>query len=116
MAEIPSNMVTWFQIPADDAERAWRFYGAVFGWKAEEVYADRKHLGAINGDIGPRGEELQTPRLVIRVDDIDASVEAIREAGGTILSEPAEIPGMGMVYAAFKDSEGNILNIVGESR
>lgn len=115
MTEIPSNKVTWFQIPADDADRAWRFYGAVFGWCAEDVYADRKHPGAINGNIAERGVGLHTPRLVIRVDDVEASLTAIREAGGTILSEPEEIPGLGMVYAAFRDTEGNALNIVGDA-
>lgn len=114
MTEIPSNMVTWFQIPADDADRAWRFYGAVFGWHAEDAHADRRHLGAINGNIAERCIDLQTPRLVIHVDDVEASLAAVHEAGGRILTEPSEIPGLGMVYAAFRDTEGNVLNIVGD--
>jgi uncharacterized protein len=116
MANIPSNMVTWFQIPADDADRAWRFYGDVFGWRAEEVYADRKQLGAVNGDIAAREEGLKTPRLVIRVDDVAATARAIVEAGGSVLSGPEEIPEFGMVYAVFADTEGNVLNIVGDAR
>jgi len=114
MSEIPSNMVTWFQIPADDPTRAWRFYGEVFGWSPEEAYADRKRLGAINGAIGERDGD--SPRLVIRVDDVDATARAIGKAGGRLVSEPSAIPGMGMVYAVFRDTEGNLLNIVGDAR
>jgi uncharacterized protein len=116
MSEIPSNMVTWFQIPADDPDRAWRFYGEVFGWNPEKAYADAKRLGAINGAIGEREREDDTPRLVIRVDDVDAAARAIGKAGGSIISQPSEIPGMGMVYAVFRDTEGNVLNIVGDAR
>jgi uncharacterized protein len=116
MSEIPSNMVTWFQIPADDPARAWRFYGEVFGWNPEEAYADRKRFGAINGAIGERESEGDTPRLVIRVDDVEATARSIGKAGGKIISQPSEIPGMGMVYAVFCDTEGNVLNIVGDAR
>lgn len=116
MGEIPFNMVTWFQIPADDPARAWRFYGEVFGWNPEEAYADRKRPGAINGAIGERDGEGDSPRLVIRVDDVDAAARAIGKAGGKIISRPREIPGMGMVYAVFSDTEGNVLNIVGDAR
>jgi predicted enzyme related to lactoylglutathione lyase len=115
MSEIPSNMVTWFQIPADDTGRAWRFYGAVFGWNEEKAYADRKQSGAINGAIAERESEGETPRLVIRVDDLDATARAIREAGGGIVTEPTEIPGLGMAFAVFRDTEGNVLNIVGDA-
>lgn len=115
MTGIPSNMVTWFQIPADDPERAWRFYGRVFGWSPEKTHADRKRLGAINGDVAKREGFLQQPCLAIRVDSVEATARAIRAAGGTILEEPSEIPGLGMVYAVFQDPEGNVLNVVGDA-
>jgi uncharacterized protein len=115
MTAIPSNMVTWFQIPADDPERAWRFYGRVFGWSPEKAYADRKRLGAINGDVAKRQGLLQQPRLVIRVDNVEATARAILAAGGAILEEPSEIPGLGMVYAVFQDPDGNVLNVVGDA-
>lgn len=28
------DLVTWMQIPADDVEGAWEFYGSVFDWSA----------------------------------------------------------------------------------
>jgi predicted enzyme related to lactoylglutathione lyase len=111
----PSNMVTWFQLPVDDMERAWAFYSQVFGWRPDTVYADEKRLGAINGDFAPRSAELPAPRLVIRVDDLDAALAAVTDAGGVVITEPTAIPGFGMVYATFRDSEGNLLNVVADA-
>jgi predicted enzyme related to lactoylglutathione lyase len=114
MNNIPSNRVTWFQLPADDVDRAWAFYHEVFGWSREVMYEDVKQLGAINGEIAPRSEELQHPRIVIRVDNITQMLEQIEEAGGKIIRARTEIPEIGMVYASFIDTEGNVVNIVGD--
>ncbi|MBC9719351.1 hypothetical protein H9Y04_43265 [Streptomyces sp. TRM66268-LWL] len=114
MNEIPTNRVTWFQLPADDVERAWRFYGEVFGWSQEEVYANEVRPGAINGEIAARGDALREPRLVLRVDDIDAALLRITAAGGHVAVGRTEIPEIGMVYASFVDTERNTVNIVGD--
>jgi uncharacterized protein len=114
MSQIPSNKVTWFQLPADQVERAWNFYHQVFGWSQEEMYADKKMTGAINGDIVQRSEEVQQSRIVIRVDDVNRMIQKIKESGGKIVTERTEIPEIGMVYASFTDTEGNIVNIVGD--
>lgn len=114
MAKPPSNMVTWFQLPADDAQRAWGFYAEVFGWNPESAYAGATQVGAINGEIAERSEDLRHPRLVIRVDDLDESLRRITEAGGKLLVDPTEIPSIGMVYATFADTEGNSVNVVSD--
>ena len=54
---LAAKRVTWFQLAADDMARAWAFHGRVFGRRPDEIYADRKRLGAINGDFAPRGAE-----------------------------------------------------------
>lgn len=114
MERIPSNRVTWFQIPADDTERAWEFYGRVFGWTEEEVWKNEKLNGAIRGSIESRSEHLKQPRLVIRVDDIDSTVENILTSGGKVVEDRTDIPEINMVYAVFEDTEGNLMNLVGD--
>lgn len=114
MSNIPSNRVTWFQLPADEVDRAWAFYNKVFGWSQEAGYENVTQFGAINGEIAPRSEELQHPRIVIRVDNINQMIEKIKDAGGKIIVERTEIPDIGMVYASFTDTEGNVVNIVGD--
>jgi predicted enzyme related to lactoylglutathione lyase len=34
------SSIVWFEIPADDVERAKSFYGALFAWKIEIPWAD----------------------------------------------------------------------------
>lgn len=115
MIDTPKNRVTWCQIPAADEDRAWRFYGQVFGWEREEVEADHKLTGAILAEVTAKRPDLDKPRLVIRVDDIEVTLSAIRDAGGKVLTERQVIPKVGMAYAVFADSEGNILNIVADA-
>lgn len=114
MTTVPSNKVTWFQLPADDVDRAWRFYGEVFGWRADEAYSPERQVGAIPGEIAARSEELQHPRVVVRVDDVDQALAKISAAGGKVTVPRTEIPEIGMVYASFMDTEGNALNVVGD--
>jgi uncharacterized protein len=114
MNNIPSNRVTWFQLPADNVARAWTFYNKVFGWSQEAAYENVTQFGAINGEIAPRSEDLQHPKIVVRVDNISQMLEAIKDAGGKIIVRRTEIPEIGMVYASFTDTEGNLVNIVGD--
>ncbi|NIJ12749.1 hypothetical protein FHU38_003093 [Saccharomonospora amisosensis] len=111
---VASNMVTWFQLPADDTRRAWGFYEEVFGWSPESSNTAEPRLGAIHGEIAERSDELRQPRPVIRVDDLESSLRRVTEAGGKLLVDRTEIPSIGMVYATFVDTEGNRVNIVSD--
>jgi predicted enzyme related to lactoylglutathione lyase len=63
--------------------------------------------GAINGGFSAReSSAVQHPSFVIAVDDIDAAMEKVKQAGGKVLGEPHDIPGVG-TYVIFKDTEGN---------
>ncbi|EHR50475.1 lactoylglutathione lyase family protein [Saccharomonospora marina XMU15] len=110
----PSNMVTWFQLPAADTRRAWGFYEEVFGWSAQRSHTAAPQLGAVHGEIAERSDELRHPRLVIRVDDLASSLRRITDAGGRVLVERTEIPAIGMAFATFVDTEGNQVNIVSD--
>ena len=64
--------------------------------------------GAINGGFYPKTHDRpdQHPSIVIAVDDIKESVKRVNKAGGKVLGEPMEIPGIGQ-YVSFTDPEGN---------
>jgi hypothetical protein len=49
---------------------------------------------------------MQYPSVVIAVDDIKQAIKKVGSAGGVVLGEPMEIPGVGQ-YVAFTDIEGN---------
>ncbi len=46
------------------------------------------------------------PSVVIAVDNIKDAVKKVKDAGGKVLGEPMEIPGIGQ-YVSFTDTEGN---------
>jgi len=119
------DKVVHFEIPADDLERAKKFYSETFGWGlqdmpemnyviARSVESDEKGMpkvaGAINGGMAKRGGNLTAPSFAINVDNIDESVEKVKSAGGTILKEKTAIGTMGFI-AYFKDTEGNVLSL-----
>ena len=69
--------------------------------------------GAINGGFYPRNPAwpAQHPSIVIAVDDVKASIKNVTDAGGKVLGEPMEIPGVGQ-YVSFTDTEGNRVSML----
>jgi predicted enzyme related to lactoylglutathione lyase len=118
------NPVVHFEMPYENRERMAKFYESAFGWKTEMLGEDMgnyvlatttdtdengpKKTGAINGGFFPKKPDwpAQCPSLVIAVDDIQESVKKVTDAGGKVLGEPMEIPGVGQ-YVSFTDTEHN---------
>ena len=124
------NPVVHFELPAFDTNRMTEFYTKTFGWQAHKLGPEMgyyvtvdttetdenrmtKTPGAINGGLYPRNVEMGAvyPSLVIAVDDINESAKEIVRAGGQLLGEPADIPGIGK-FVSFEDTEGNKLSIL----
>ena len=124
------NPVVHFEMPAEDRERMADFYANVFGWKmqmlgpemgdyviATTTEADEKgrpkKSGAINGGFFAKSDDkpAQYPSVVIAVEDIKEHMRNVEEAGGKVLGEPSDIPGVGL-YVAFIDTEGNRLSML----
>jgi uncharacterized protein len=124
------NPVVHFEMPAEDRSRMRRFYETTFGWKTEqlgpemgdyvlvtttETDASRrpKTPGAINGGFYPKRNDwpAQYPSVVIAVDDVRGSMKKVSEAGGKVLGDPMQIPGVGL-YVSFVDSEGNRVSML----
>jgi predicted enzyme related to lactoylglutathione lyase len=112
-----ANPIVHFEIPADDVQRAKRFYEQAFGWKISDPWnmdyflVETKEQGGdgINGGLLPRKNPGQPFMNYIAVDSIDTYCKKVEEAGGVVVLPKTEI-GVGMGWiAAFKDTEGNIL-------
>jgi hypothetical protein len=99
-----------------DPDAAAAFYAGLFGWETANVLppdAPGKYLvGRIRGlDAGAIGSipEGAPPtalwRTYISVDSADASAARVREAGGTVVSEPVDVADAGRT-AEFRDPEG----------
>ena len=118
------NPVVHFEMPAGDRERMAKFYTSAFGWKAEMMgpemgdyvvvtTAPEGAPNAINGGFYPKKEDwpAQYPSIVIAVDDVRDAMKKVTAAGGEVLGEPMEIPGIGQ-YVSFFDTEGNRVSIL----
>jgi hypothetical protein len=119
--------VVHFEIPADDVERAKRFYGSIFGWQLQDVPGmdytslvttpvdEQSRLprepGAINGGLFRRSTDApSTPVVTIDVDSVDDALKQVEAAGGSVVQPRVELPGMG-AFAYFSDPEGNVLGL-----
>jgi predicted enzyme related to lactoylglutathione lyase len=129
MEEETMNPVVHFEMPYDNRERMATFYGAAFGWQTQMLAEDMgnyvlatttetdatgpKKPGAINGGFFPKKPDwpAQHPSIVIAVDNIKDAVGRVTEAGGEVLGEPMEIPGVGH-YVSFIDTEGNRVSML----
>jgi predicted enzyme related to lactoylglutathione lyase len=115
--------VVHFEMGYDSPDRVAKFYESAFGWQmnrlgeemggyvlaatAESDEQGPRKPGAINGGFFPKKPGWPAePSVVIAVADLVASSQKVRSAGGQILGEPIEIPGIGQ-YVAFTDSEAN---------
>ena len=105
-----------FAINADDVPRARRFYEEVFGWDFTPwgppgFYQTRTagdgHLGALQSRREVAGQRMPGMELTFGVDDIQATIAAIEAGGGTILTPPFRIEGVGELIF-FRDTEGNV--------
>jgi len=126
--------VTHFEMPADDKKRMTAFYSSVFGWKMQQMgpemgeyvlagttEVDEKQMpmqpGRINGGFYQRTDDplSKVPSVVIQVANVAASMEKVKSAGGKILGEPQDIPGVGR-WVSFQDTEGNRVSMIQEMR
>jgi uncharacterized protein len=122
-----SGEVGHFEIPADDTERARKFYSTTFGWKLNTVpgmdytmvstgpvdaQGMPKEPGHIGGGIGKRAGPLVHPVVTIMVDEISDAEKKIEKNGGKIIQRKQPIGDGSMGWTGyFKDSEGNVVGL-----
>ena len=125
------NPVVHFEMPAVDSKRMSEFYSRAFGWQTNTLGQEMgeytvatttesdtktgrpKEPGAINGGFFKKSDDKpgQYPSVVIAVDDIKKHMKIVEEAGGEVLGEPWDIPGVGL-YVSFLDTEGNRVSML----
>ena len=105
----------WVDLTTPDPEAAQAFYGGLLGWTFEEAgpapgggpYLIARVEGGAVGAVA-RGEPARWNSYVL-VDDVDATAARVRDAGGRVLGDAAEVAD-GRVLA-FADPEGAELRV-----
>jgi predicted enzyme related to lactoylglutathione lyase len=94
--------VGWHELLAADWEKAWSFYGELFGWR--KVDADIGAMGTYQlfsaggqtiGGMFTKPAAVPAPFWLyyFNVGDIDAAVKRVKAGHGQILDGPIEVPG-----------------------
>ena len=123
------NPVVHFEMPYKDAVRVSKFYEQAFGWKMNQTGEQMGNYimvettktengrpaqpGTVNGGLFPLQSDssAQVPSVVIAVKNLQTALQHVKDAGGEVIGEPTDIPGIGK-YVSFNDSEGNRVSLL----
>jgi predicted enzyme related to lactoylglutathione lyase len=111
------HCVTHIEFSARDLDEAIKFYTDVFDWKItrypEMNYATFEAEGGSGGGFNPVSEDYPAGRVLVYINTLDLSetLEKIKKAGGVVLMERFDIPGVGKM-ATFTDPSGNFVALL----
>ena len=107
----PKGKFGWYELMTSDTEAAGKFYSDVVGWTTQAMPSpDGTTYTTFNiGSIGIAGMLKMDGHSgwigYISVDDVDAHIEKIVEAGGKLWRPATDIPGM-LRFAVMSDPQG----------
>ncbi|MBI2079499.1 VOC family protein [Candidatus Micrarchaeota archaeon] len=119
--------IAYFEIPSDNVERARKFYSTVFGWDIKKstmpgtppdyfeimtgAAQTRNNMSTLNsGGLSKRMQPKQPITNYIEVDNIEETLEKVKDLGGKHVAEILTIPTVGRIAFIF-DSEENFIGI-----
>ena len=113
-----------FEIPADDVNRAQKFYKEVFGWNMQKMKnpvrpeldywifetKDDKGNEGLSGGLMQRQSLQHTVTNYITISSIDEYSSKIEQSGGKVIIPKTRIPDMGSIVVCL-DSENNMFGL-----
>jgi hypothetical protein len=115
-----TSTITWFEIPAADFGRAVRFYEAIFATPLLHLAAfpnmgifPYERPGVSGAVVGGDERRPSSDGVTIYLNcdgRIDAVLDRVEKAGGSIVEAKNHIPNVGWI-AQIRDSEGNRLGL-----
>lgn len=115
---IMANEFAHIELMTHDLEAAKKFYSEIFEWDWEESPMEQGPYWLIKTGKDPMGGMMKAPEPEIpphwlvytKVEDVDATLEKVKELGGKIFVEKTPITGMG-AFGIFKDPTGGVMAI-----
>lgn len=99
----------WNELMTRDAAQAKDFYGKTLGWTFDDmpmpdgityiiIKSGETMVGGMMQMGGPEMEGIPPHWMAyIAVDDIDKRVQALKDAGGSVMREPFDVEGVGRI-------------------
>lgn len=107
------HTIDYIEFTVRDIAAAKRFYGAAFGWQFTDYGPEYAGIQGGDGEVGGlrQAEDVRAggPLVVLYSTDLEASLEAVRRAGGPIVQDPFSFPGGRRFH--FRDPSGNELAV-----
>src|SRR4029450_6915487 len=105
--------IVWFEIAANDVDRAKKFYTALFGWKIKLFpgRTDYWHIDTGGGNDTPDGGLMarkypeQPVTNYVAVSSVEKSAAKVEKLGGKICLSKTAVPGRGY-FIICEDTEG----------
>ena len=123
---LPGKII-WRDLLTNDPPASQQFYGELFGWEFESVgtasnlksnssYTLIRHNGKLIGGMIDtlalnNRDDISQWVVLMSVEDIDASVEAVTASGGKIMTPPTDLQSRGRI-AVIRDVEGALLGLL----
>ncbi len=110
------GQISWHELATTDAEAAWKFYEALYGWKRTQtmdmgpmgpyhLFMASEHQG---GGVFNKPKDMPAPShwlFYARVADLEKTLQRCPSLGGKVLHGPEEVPG-GDRVAQCADPQG----------
>lgn len=108
-ARTPGRFV-WFHLRTPNVEAAQRFYGEVAGWKSSSMEMDGVSFPMFSNaqETVAHVEPTQGPASFVSyaaVEDVDQAARRVKNAGGKVLGEAVDLPGIGRMVEV-QDQDG----------
>ena len=113
------STIVHFDVPAEDIERAKKFYSTLLGWKFESFPEMQYNLitttnldgtPGVGGGMGKRMEPSQRMMNYFGVSSIESAMKQVKSLGGKILTDKMAVPRMGYLVNCV-DTEGNLFGL-----
>ena len=106
--------IVYLELPAKEIAAEKKFYAQAFGWTWQDWGPDYADTSAgIGAGINASGEhQSAVPLAVLKVDDLEAARERVRQAGGAVTVDIFSFPGGRRFH--FRDPAGNELAVLSE--
>jgi uncharacterized protein len=112
------EVISWFEIPSNDFDRACKFYNNVFQVELESCEIDGLRMaifpdpeeGSTGAVVYGEGHKPAAPGVMVYLsggEDLMNVLKRVKGAGGKIVVEKTMIPEDMGYFAIFQDTEGN---------
>lgn len=111
----------WYELGTSDPDAAGGFYAKILGWQISDsgmagfdyrlAGCGDTQVAGIMSNLGQQGDPPPNWLIYFAADDCDQTAAEIAAAGGTVLTEPADIPSTGR-FAIVADPQGAVFGLL----